>query len=237
MTTKRPHISLEGKNEQTENYLRTVQFERPERMPCNVSLMPATWQRYREDLEKIVLEHPRLFPGYQKGSRDFDHLGDATYSERQFVDEWGCTWENLAPGLVGQPVTHPLEDWDALDSYEMPDLMAADDFGNRRDWDAIARGLDRAEEAGSLRRGGGLNHGFMWMRLYYLRGFENLMIDIATGDARLDKLIAMVLENNQRVIDKYLSLGVEFMSFGDMRRCTGPAATRGRTSTCTLTGT
>ncbi len=215
MTTKRPHISLEGKNEQTENYLRTVQFERPERMPCNVSLMPATWQRYREDLEEIVLEHPRLFPGYQKGSRDFDHLGDATYSERQFVDEWGCTWENLAPGLVGQPVTHPLEDWDALDSYEMPDLMAADDFGNRRDWDAIARGLDRAEEAGSLRRGGGLNHGFMWMRLYYLRGFENLMIDIATGDARLDKLIAMVLENNQRVIDKYLSLGVEFMSFGD----------------------
>lgn len=215
MNTNRPQFRLEGRNEETENYLRAVQFQRPAWIPCNVSLMPATWQRHREALEEVVLEHPRVFPGYERGGRDFDNLGGPTYSERSFRDAWGCTWENLAPGLVGQPVTHPLEDWDALDSYEMPDLMEVDDFGNARDWDAIARGLDRAEQVGGLRRGGGLYHGFMWMRLYYLRGFANLMVDIATADPRLDRLIAMVLENNQRVIDEHVELGVELMSFGD----------------------
>jgi uroporphyrinogen decarboxylase len=210
-----PRLSLEGRNKETENYLRAVQFQRPAWIPCNVSLMPATWQKHREALEEVVLEHPRLFPGYAEGGRDFDDLGGPTYSERCFTDAWGCTWENLAPGLVGQPVTHPLEGWDALDSYEMPDLMEVDDFGNRRDWEAVAGGLDNARQNGGLRRGGGLYHGFMWMRLYYLRGFVNLMVDIATADPRLDRLIEMLLANNQRVIDKYLELGVELMSFGD----------------------
>jgi len=177
--------------------------------------MPATWQRHREALEQVVLEHPRLFPGFKQGSRDFDNLGDVTYSQTSFVDAWGCRWHNLAPGLVGQPVTHPLEDWDALDGYQMPDLLQVDDFGRRRDWEAIACSLDGAQERGGLRQGGGLYHGFMWMRLFYLRGFENLMVDIATADPRLDRLIALLLENNQRVIDRYLELGVDLMSFGD----------------------
>jgi len=215
VTAPRPVLSLEGRNETAENDLRVIQFQHPKWIPAHVALLSGTWQKHREAVEEIVLRHPQVFPGYVRGSRDFDDLGHVSYACKECEDAWGCRWENLAPGMVGQAVTHPLEDWSALATYEPPDLLAIDDWGVPRDWDAVARSLDRQEEHGGIRTGGGLYHGFMWMRLYYLRGFANLMIDIATADPRLDTLIEMVLEQNQRVIERFIALGVEYMSFGD----------------------
>ena len=37
--------------------------------------MAGTWMKYREALERLVLDHPRLFPEYREGSRDFDDPG------------------------------------------------------------------------------------------------------------------------------------------------------------------
>ena len=208
-------LSLDGRVEWADNYLRAAQFQRPKWIPCSVGLLPATWKKYRQELEDLALEHPRIFRGYKRGSRDFDNLGDITYAAKEYTDAWGCRWENLAPGMVGQVAEHPLADWEAFETYQPPDLMQMTDLGQPRDWDAIARGLQRTAEHGGLRWGGGLHHGFMWMRLYYLRGFEDLMIDIATADPRLDRLIDVVLEQNMRVIERYLELGAELMSFGD----------------------
>jgi hypothetical protein len=215
MSSEPVRLSLEGRAEYTDNYLRAVQFQRPHWMPCTVSLLSGTWKKYREELEDLALEYPRIFRGYQRGSRDFDDLGDITYSAEEYTDSWGCVWENLAPGMSGQVVEFPLEDWAAFEGWAPPDLMRVDDLGRERDWDAIAAGFPRTEESGGLKSGGGLYHGFMWMRLYYLRGFENLMVDIATAEPRLDRLIEMILDQNMRVIERYLELGAEYMSFGD----------------------
>ncbi|MCD6362274.1 MAG: hypothetical protein J7M38_15555 [Armatimonadetes bacterium] len=208
-------LSLEGRTEHVANYLRAVQFQRPKWIPCTVSLLPGTWQKYREALEDLVMQFPRVFPGFVRGSRDFDDLGDITYSAEKYTDAWGCVWENLAPGMVGQVVKFPLEDWADFEGWQPPDLMSVDDLGRERNWEAVAAGIRRAKQTGGLARGGGLYHGFMWMRLYYLRGFENLMMDIATADPRLNRLIELILEQNMRVIERYLDLGAEFMSFGD----------------------
>ena len=51
--------------ERTENYLKAVNFENPEWIPCRVSLMPATWRKYREALEEVVLRHPEI-PDYKR---------------------------------------------------------------------------------------------------------------------------------------------------------------------------
>lgn len=209
-------LSLDGRNETTENLLRVIQFQRPRWIPCSASLLGATWKKHREALEALVLRHPAIWPGCTPGSKDYDELvGAPNRALGTLVDAWGCRWENIAEGMAGQVLGHPIEDWSAFDSYRAPDLLEVDDWGAPRDWDAIARALDAAEANGSLRSGGGLHHGFMLMRLYYLRGFENLMFDIADRDPRLDRLIAMVLEQNQRVVDRYIKLGVEYMSFGD----------------------
>ena len=61
-------ISYAGRNRETVNFLKTLYFDTPEWTPYVVSLMPATWMKYREDLEEVVLAHPRTFPGYEKGA-------------------------------------------------------------------------------------------------------------------------------------------------------------------------
>ncbi|MCP4541751.1 MAG: hypothetical protein GY832_31855, partial [Chloroflexi bacterium] len=121
---------------------------------------------------------------------------------------------NVTRGLDSHPVEFPLEDWAALDSYAPPDPLRDDTFGPR-DWELVKRSLDAARLRGDLAVGGGLMHGFMYMRLFYLRRFENLMIDIATDEPRLHKVIHMVEEYNRVVIRQYLALGAEMMSFGD----------------------
>ena len=209
-------IGYDNKNRNTVNYLKTMYFDYPEWTPCNVGLMPATWIKYREDLEQVVLAHPRIFPGYKKGSIDFDfrHFGDPLYELGQHTDCWGTVWDNIQRGLDSHPVEFPLEDWAKLEHYTPPDPLKDDTFGPRN-WEEVPKALDRAKARGDLAAGGGLPHGFMYMRLFYLRRFENLMMDMATDDPRLQEIIQMVEGYNTVVINKYLDLGAEIMGFGD----------------------
>lgn len=178
--------------------------------------MPATWMKHRAALEQIVLAHPRLFPCHVKGSVDFDfrELPNPLYELGTFTDCWGTVWENIARGLDAHPIGFPLEDWKSLEGYRPPDPMTQGVFG-ARDWDAAGAALQRARARGDVAAGGGLQHGFMYMRLFYLRRFENLMMDMALGEPRLERLIRMVEDYNTAVIHRYLDIGAEMMGFGD----------------------
>ena len=208
-------ISYDGRNCHTVNFLKTIYFDSPEWTPCGVSILPATWMKYRGELEAVVLAHPRIFPHYERGSKDFDRVDSVLYESGRHTDCWGTVWESITPGLDSISVGHPLQDWSALDGYVAPDPLVDDSFGPRPDWGHVKRMLADAKRRGDLATGGGLQHGFMYMRLFYLRGFENLMMDLATNDPRLRGLIRMVEEYNSVVIRKYLALGAEYMSLGD----------------------
>jgi len=191
-----------------ENYLKTIEFRRPDWIPCSVSLMPATWAKYREDLEDIVIKHPIIFGAQKKGGRDFDSFG-TSYTKGTYTDGWGCRWENISSGLDGQVVGHPIASWDEVKDYKAPDPMAG------HNWKRIGEGLKQAREEGRLARGGGLPHGFMFQRLYYLIGFEKFMMGIAEGRSEVELLVQKVFSHNMAVVNKYLELGANFMSFGD----------------------
>lgn len=167
-----------------ENYFRAIEFRSPAWIPVRVSLMPATWRKYREALEEIVIRHPRIFGEYQRGSRNFDEF-QGTYREGTHIDEWGCVWKNVQAGLNGIVIRHPLEKWDAFENYNPPEP------------------------------GESLKHGFMFQRLYYLRGFENLMLDFIEEPPQLHKLIDMVLSYNLAVTRRIVSRKPRLVHFGD----------------------
>ena len=203
-----PRHTRYPRNERTDNFLRAAEFRNPRWIPAVVSIMPATWRKYREAVERIVLDHPRLFPGYRQGDRDFDEVGRQTYRQGRYTDDWRCVWENIREGLNGVVVESPLANWSALDTYRPPDPLA------QVDWEAADEEVRRAMQEGRLATGS-LEHGFMYMRLYYLRGFENLMVDIASREGRLQRLISMVLDHNLLLIERWIEAGVEMMTFGD----------------------
>jgi uroporphyrinogen decarboxylase len=149
-----------------EDHYKAVTFNCPERIPVNVSFLPAAWMKYREALDEIVARHPDLF-GSQNSDRDYDAVG-GTYVEGEHIDAWGCGWSNLQTGMEAIVTHHPVPTREAVHSLKAPEVNI------------------------------GFPHGFMFLRLTDLRGFEEVMIDFAEEPPELQMLIDTVLEYNLR---------------------------------------
>ncbi len=198
-----------------ENYLRNASFEYPERMPIHIGISDASWDQWREEMEEVVLRHPRLWPGFKKGWRDWDHydFGPAYTAGVPFKDAWGCVWETSVNGIEGVVTEFPLADWANWDNWQAPDPLKTGDRGPV-DWNAIRAEMARRKAAGELTEGGP-PHGFMFMRLTYLRGFENMMIDMITEHPMLWKLIDVIYEHNKVIIEQFLNMDVDMISIGE----------------------
>jgi len=91
-----------------------------------------------------------------------------SYQAGKYLDAWGCEWENIAEGYNAIVTGHPLKTRDQIHTLKEPE---EDD---------------------------GLPHGFMFLRLTDLRGFEEAMIDFAEEPPELQMLIDIVRDYNVR---------------------------------------
>lgn len=198
-----------------ENYLRNARFQTPEWIPMTVAISGASWNQLRHDLEDVLVRHPWMFPGFEKGTRNYEDWdpGPAHRARQRFTDSWGCVWEAAIDGLEGVVVEHPLADWEALDTWRAPDPLVTGDRGPV-DWEQTRGQVAAAKDRGDL-TAGGLAHGFIFLRLTYLRGFENLMVDMATGEPRLQVLIDRVMEHNLAIVRQYVEMGVDLMGLAE----------------------
>jgi len=202
-----------------ENFLKAAEMDGPEWIPCSVSISPPLWSKYRERMEDLVLRHPRIFGKYERGSIDFDDFG-IRRAGNKITDEWGCVWTFLVNGLQGQVVKHPLEDWANLKSYKPPDPIMLDNLPQEGfpptpgDFKEALKRIRREKEEGRLVVGS-CPHGFLFQRLYYLRGFSNLMKDFITEPPELQTLIDIVVDYNLKLIRRWLDVGIDLLSCGD----------------------
>jgi hypothetical protein len=193
-----------------ENYIRTVRRTGPEWMPLSLHPSPALWDDLGDELDEVCARHPVLFPNHQKGTYKERKGRKAGTTER---DPWGCLWEFDFDGIEGQVVESPLDDWAKLDTYEPPDPAKFTDRGEV-DWDAFHTRSAEIEAEGGL-TSGSLDHGFFLMRLWYLRGFDNFMMDVATGDERLHRLCEMITRRNRYRVEQFIAAGVDQIQFPD----------------------
>ena len=52
-----------------------------------------------------------------------DKLRGNPYALGHFTDEWGCTFENIQPGVIGEVKQPLLDDWSKLDELQPPNEM------------------------------------------------------------------------------------------------------------------
>lgn len=194
-----------------ERVLRAIRFERPDRIPISYVAVGAARLRHGDKLLKICRTYPNDF--YDSDTmtvpeRDSEHYRpDGSYYKRS-TDEWGCVWEFRKEGISGEVKQSPLEDWAALDTYRIPPPPHAAPEASARLKADMARQKERYVGWGSA--------GQLFERMQYLRGVENLFMDIA-----LDAEEVTVLAD--RLVEEYLApavsiaieAGADIVGFGD----------------------
>lgn len=196
-----------------ENLLRAARFESPEWIPMSFHVNAACWEYYDQGaLQDLMEAHPFLFPGFaRRGEKIVPEYDLNARVNAPYTDPWGCVWETMYDGITGTVTTHPLEDWKDFENYAAPDPDATDGMFPVA-WDVAREEAVRAGENGGVRRGD-LPHGHTFLRLLYIRGYENLMLDMARGEPRLSRLLESVERFNTAVVDRLLGLGVEWMGY------------------------
>lgn len=157
----------------------------PQELPVSVSLLPAAWKKYGDELKAVVGKYPRMF-GDLASRYNYDGMTPQSYHTGSHTDEWGCVWENIEEGMESIVTGHPVKTREDIRNLKIPDC-----------------------------RDGRLPHGFMYLRLLDLRGFEEAMLDFAEEPEELQMLIDKVLEYNCIQIEAVVDRCGEFMCFGD----------------------
>jgi len=194
-----------------ENFLRAVESKSPEWIPIVYDMYPAAKARHRDAMMALFRAHPLIFePEEIEGFDGWRHNPFLLAGE--CTDCWGCGWRNASEGNLGYVVHHPLEDWSALDSLNIPDPM------EQEDWEQNRATAEQRRRDGRLVHGGTpVESGGFFDRLQFLRGIDNLLADFALDPPQLGRLIDIVLEYNMKAIGAWMEIGVDIMHFhGDL---------------------
>lgn len=201
--------------ERARNYLKAVRFEHPDHIPMTFGINDACWNAYPQDrLFDLMESHPLLFPDFHRPAGHFTpQYAAVARKDHPFTDDFGCVWTTSTDGITGTVTEHPLEDWDRFDHYQAPDPAKCMGIGPI-DWKEVAEQFAAARENGDLVCGG-LRHGHTFLQLCDLRGYENLLFDMIDEEPRLWKLIELVEQFNQEIVNRYIALGADQISYAE----------------------
>ncbi len=163
-----------------------IRMESPETIPVKLSILPSAWFKYGDELQRLTDEYPQFFGGRKFSVEKIRERLPETYRRGKHVDEWGCIWENEIEGAEAIVTGHPVTCEEDIFALKIPD--------------------DRS---------GKMPHGFMYLRLLDLCGFEDAMVYFAEEGEALRVLIDKVLRYNLYQVEVKMQEDTELLRFGD----------------------
>lgn len=177
---------------------RTLHFQRPERTPRHVWVVPWAEEHSPEHLARLRREFPddivTVPPLYRA---PLPVVGDR-YAKGDYVDEWGCRFRNVHGGVIG--ITHEplIADWSQLEDFRAPEAPLAVDADAVR---AFCRGTEQFTLAGTLIR--------PFERLQFIRTMEQAMLDLADDPPELAELLRRIHEHYLREVEAWARTDVD----------------------------
>jgi uroporphyrinogen decarboxylase len=163
---------------------KALTFSNPDRPPRDIWALPYVSLFRKDELDKLVRDFPMDIGASQLSPGWSDKVVQASATAGHYKDDWGSVWYVGQPGVIGEVKEPVLADWSRLAKFKPP-------------WDLIRkRDLSHANKSCEQ------STQFMlsdvtarpFERLQFLRGTENLFIDIASGAPEFRKLLEMVHE-------------------------------------------
>lgn len=158
----------------------------PDRIPVRVSFLPAAFLHHGRELLRLTNSYPQFFPHDMVDLNHLERYTPDTYHAGRHVDEWGCVWDNIQEGMEAIVTRHPVTSAEDVFALKIPE-----------------------------NRDGRLPHGFMYLRLLDLCGFELAMELFAEEGEALRTLIDKVLAYNLIQLEAALPRMGRIICLGD----------------------
>jgi uroporphyrinogen decarboxylase len=181
-------------------------------IPVTMSIGMNLWVQHGPRLLALMRQYRGLFPDVPE-QPPVVGSGDAGVHEKTYViDAWGTTREFIFGGIDGMSKSYPLADWSMLETYVPPDPLMTAERQPRDDWNLLSQEGQKARRDGRL----------VWYyigefheRMYYLRGFDRYLLDLAEEPPQLATLREIIITHNVRLIRKCLQCGANVFVFHD----------------------
>ncbi len=184
-----------------ERTARAVKRGHPDRAPFFYSLLPGAERRLGDHLCQLERQYPPDIArfGYDAGEEFSGRASEPT------SDRWGAVWVSASDDVKGQVVEHPLADWSKMERYAWPAPTGWPEFDAAEAYIASDQGQHYVLADGDT----------LFQRMLYLRGVENLLLDLATGEPRLIKLRDQICDYMLQRVVRWTALGVDGVYFRD----------------------
>lgn len=121
-------------------------------------------------------------------------------------DEWGCVWRSIDK-TMGNVFIHPLDDWDKLKNYPIPNPHTSNRFDD-------AKKLLNSGKINDCYIMGGSNF-TLFERMHFLRGFNELLKDIYLNQKNFLFLANIITDFQIEIIKGWAELKVDGITFCD----------------------
>lgn len=188
-----------------ERVIKTLRHEEIDRVPRNLWTLPAIHMFRKDEYDQVMAKYPGDIggPTYSYGLGKRCKGNPCEVGEN--IDAWGSVWNVGEPGVIGEVKDYPLRDWSALDSYQLPwellseaDLSLVNKSCAQSDQFMLANTETRPFE-----------------RMQFIRGTENLLMDLAYGEKEVYQLRDMLHEFFTREMKMWADTDVDGVSFMD----------------------
>lgn len=159
----------------------------------------------RPEFDEVLAKYPSDFVGPQARYGASSRVQGTPAEVGEYVDEWGCVWNVAEVGVCGEVKRPPLEDWSQLASYKLPwEILDGADLSE------VDRGCSETDHF--VRTGTSVRP---FERMQFLRGTENLLMDLAWQPAEFLKLCEMLHEFFLRDMEMWAKTDIDGIGFMD----------------------
>jgi hypothetical protein len=187
---------------------RCLTFSRPERLPHDLWTLPWAVKRFPHVLAQIRARFPNDIVEAPKIYRPSPRVKGDQYGIGLYTDEWGCTFENVQDGVIGEVKSPIVTDVTDLSTCRPPHEILPDDPDKARD--AVNRFCEESDLfilAACCPR--------PWERMQFLRGTVNAMIDTAMPKMGGFNLLRKIHEFHMKELEFWVSSDVDGIFFMD----------------------
>jgi len=182
----------------------TLAFEKPARVPRELWLLPWAAERFPEEAAAIQDAFPNDIVRCESFYRTPLPTEGDRYAAGRHVDEWGCVFENINSGAIGQVKRPIVAEWGDVDAVHIPEERLSVDAEKV---DAFCAGTDRFVLAGCCPR--------PFEQLQFIRGTEGLLIDLIDRPEALTRLIDAMHDLYMRELEVWTRTAVDGIMFMD----------------------